>query len=109
MEAMEASTSTDCGNFHVLPWKLPLTSMGINVFPPVSMEISMDVYPMPPKLVWKQSSFHGSKITSVEIPGKFCGNLRASTVDRTEVGGSLRKSFRSCWKFVILVQVSGSM
>ena len=31
MEAVEASTSTDSGNFHVFPCKLPLTSVEVNV------------------------------------------------------------------------------
>ena len=42
MEAMEASTSIDSGNFHVLQWKLPLTSMELNLLSPTSMEISME-------------------------------------------------------------------
>ena len=37
-EAMEASTSTDSENFHLLPWKLPLTSMEVNLLPPTSMD-----------------------------------------------------------------------
>ena len=44
MEAMKAPTSTDSGNFHLLPWKLPLTSMELKILPPTSMEISMEIY-----------------------------------------------------------------
>ena len=43
MEAMEASTSTDRGKFHVIPWKLPPTYMEANVFPPTSMGMLMEV------------------------------------------------------------------
>ena len=32
------STSTDSGNFHVLPWKLSQKSMDLNLLPPTSME-----------------------------------------------------------------------
>ena len=48
MEAMEASTSIDSGNFHVPPWKLPLTSIELNLLPPTSMDISMEVSLLPP-------------------------------------------------------------
>ena len=48
MEVMEASTSTDSGNSHVFPWKLALTSMGVNLLPPTSMEIPMEVSLLPP-------------------------------------------------------------
>ena len=48
MDAMEASTSTDSGNFHVFPWKLLLTSMEVNLLPPTSTEISMEVNLLPP-------------------------------------------------------------
>ena len=43
MEAMETSTSTDSGKIHVRPWKLLLTSMEVNAFPPTSLEIFMEV------------------------------------------------------------------
>ena len=48
MEAMEDSTSTDSRQFHVFPWKLPLTSMEVNLLPPTSM------------LRWTSIYFHGS-------------------------------------------------
>ena len=52
MEAMKASTSTDSGNSHVFPWKLPLPSMGVNLevylLPLTSMRISMEVNLLPP-------------------------------------------------------------
>ena len=38
MEAMEASTSTDSRKFHVLPWKLSLTSTEVNLLAPTSVE-----------------------------------------------------------------------
>ena len=82
MEAMEAFNSTDSGNFHVLLWKLPLNSMEVNLFPPTFMEVNL-----PP---WKLVE------TSMEV-------------DRTEVGRPLWKSCRSSWKFVIIVEVGGSM
>ena len=43
MEAKEASTTTDRGTSHVFPWKLPPTSMEVNLLPPTSMEHSMEV------------------------------------------------------------------
>ena len=43
MEAMEASTSTNSGNVHAFPWKLPTTSMEVNLLPPTSMDISTDL------------------------------------------------------------------
>ena len=39
----ETSTCTDSGNFHVLLWKLPLTSMEACQLPPAFMAISMEV------------------------------------------------------------------
>ena len=92
MEAMESFTSTDSANFHVLPWKLPLKSMEVNLLPPISMQVnllattSMEVNLLPWKLVE----------TTMEV-------------DRTEVDGPLWKSCRSSWKFVIIVEVGGSM
>ena len=94
MEAiMEASTSTDSGNFHVLPWKLPLTSVDVNLLPPTSMEISIEVNLLLP--------------TSVEVnllQWKFPCKLAETSVeiDRAEVVGPLRKSCASRWKLVIL-------
>ena len=52
MEAMEASTYTDSGNSHVLPWKLPLTSMEVSLLAPTSTETSMEANLFPP-------TFHG--------------------------------------------------
>ena len=48
MEAVEAFTSTDNGNFHVFPWRLPQTSMEVNLLPPTSLEISMEANLLPP-------------------------------------------------------------
>ena len=50
MQAMEASTFTDGGNFHVFPWKLRLTYIEVNLVPPTSMEnfIPIDVNLLPP-------------------------------------------------------------
>ena len=47
LQAMEGCTSTDSGNFYVLPWKLlPPTymeiAMEVNLLPPISMEASME-------------------------------------------------------------------
>ena len=39
MEAIFASTSIDSGKLHVFPWKLPLASMEVNIFPPTPMDI----------------------------------------------------------------------
>ena len=41
MEAMDDSTSTDSGNFHVVPWMLPLASMEANLLPPTCMEVDV--------------------------------------------------------------------
>ena len=62
MEEMQDSTPTDSGNFHVFPWKLPLTSMEVNLFPPASMEISMEINLLPPTSmeVINSGNFHGS-------------------------------------------------
>ena len=77
MEAMEASTSTDSENFHVLPWKLLPTSMEfameVNLLPPTSMKASIEVNSLP----WK-------------FPWKLVENLME--VDRAQVGGHLWKS-----------------
>ena len=63
LEAMEAPTSTDSGKIYVIPRKLPLTFMEVNLLPPTSMEISMEVDLLPPafmevsmawKLPWKK-------------------------------------------------------
>ena len=48
MEAMESSTSADSENPHVFPWKLPLTSIEVNLLLPTSMENSMEVNRLPP-------------------------------------------------------------
>ena len=40
-EEIEPSASTDSGNFRLIPWKLPLTSLEANLLPPTSMEISV--------------------------------------------------------------------
>ena len=45
MEAMEDSISTDTGIFHVLLWKLPPTSMKVNLLPPTSIEIEVNLLP----------------------------------------------------------------
>ena len=71
MEAMEASTSTDSGNFHVLRWKFSLTSVEANLFLATSMEISMEItilLPIP-------GSFHASTLTSKEVSMKVNGNF----------------------------------
>ena len=64
MEAMEASTSTVSGNFHLLPWKLPPTYIGVNLLPSTAMEASMEVNLLPAyfrgswwKLLWKYVYF----------------------------------------------------
>ena len=57
MKAMEASTSTNSGNFYVLPWQLSLTSMEVNLRPPTSMEVD--------------SKFTSAKFTSMEVCGNF--------------------------------------
>ena len=89
MEAMEAHTSTDSGNFHVFPWKLPLTSMEVNMLSPTYKEIYMEADILPP--------------TSMEVVETFM------EVDRTEVCGPLWKSRGGSGKFVVLVEVGVSM
>ena len=59
MEVMEASTSTDSLNFHVLPWKLPLTSMEVIRLPPsMAIAIVVNIY---------SSTDHGSKLSSMDV------------------------------------------
>ena len=83
-----ASTSTVSENFHILPWKLPITSMEVNVLPTYSMEVG--------------GSFHGSKFTSMkaeenllpwEISWKWVET--SMEVDRMEVDGPLWTSYGS--------------
>ena len=49
MEAMKASTYSVSGNLYLLPWKLPLNSIEVNLLPSTSMEGSMEVN----LLAWK--------------------------------------------------------
>ena len=89
IEAVEASNSTDSGKLHLFPWKLPLTSMEVNMLPPTYKEIYMEADILPP--------------TSMEVVETFM------EVDRTEVCGLLWKSRGGSGKFVVLVEVGVSM
>ena len=74
MKAMEGFISTDRGNFNVLPWNLPpssmeakllpLTSMEIetedNILPPTSMEASVEIHRLSWKFPCNQMDFLGS-------------------------------------------------
>ena len=81
---MEASTNFHGSkptptNFH--------GSMEVNLLPPTSMEVSMEV----------SIFFHGSSFYSVEVSMEVTGNFHIE-VDRTEDGGLLwRKSCGSNW------------
>ena len=89
MEVIEASTSTDGGNFHVLPWKLPLPSMKINILQPTSMEIFVEVNLLPPTSMEASmevggnsygSRSNGNRWTLMEVLWKLlgvCGTRRS--------------------------------
>ena len=118
--AMEASTSTENGNFHVIPWKLPQNShvlpASTNSHGSKSTFINFNGNFHGNKST--PTEFHGSKFTSREVSMEFSKyNFRfpwklvenSMEVDRTEVGGPSWKSCESRWKFEILVEVGGSM
>ena len=106
MEAMEASTSIDFGNFHVILWKLPLTSMEVNLLPPTSMEISMEVniLPLTSMQVSMEVSMELSMDVSMEVGVNFHGNR--SNGSRWTLMEVLWKQLEVCntrgsrWKYV---------
>ena len=74
MDAMEASTSPDSGNFHVFPWKLPLSSMEVYLLGPTPMDASMQANLLPSTPIqasldalWQLSSVE----TSIGVGGNF--------------------------------------
>ena len=101
MEAMEASTSTGSGNFHVLIWKLLLTSIEVNLLSPASMEISMEVNLLPSTSMeapMEVIDFHGCQLISMEV------SIEVSMEVSMEAGGNLHGS-RSNGSRWILVEV----
>ena len=86
---MEASTSIDSGNlnFHVLPWKLLLTSMEVHLIPLTSMEISTDVYTLPPisNNASMEVMFASIERTFTFMEVNFGSACTSMELDRTEV------------------------
>ena len=98
MEALEASTSTNSGKFHVFPWKLPLTSTKIRGNFHGSNSTSMEANLLPWKLSFHGSTFqiyfHKSKLTSMKasnevnlLPWKWVETSMEAD-RRSEIGGT---------------------
>ena len=68
--------------------------MEVNLLPPTCMEISLEVNLL---------SLTSNELTSMEVGGNFHGSRP------TELGGRLWKSCGSNEKFVVLLEVGGSM
>ena len=81
---MESSISTDSGNFHVFPWKLPLTSMEVNLLQPNFMEASMET------TILSTASMEGS----MEVSGNFHGR-------RSKKGNNVACTRRMCFSSML--------
>ena len=57
-------SATDIGNFHVLPWKIPLTFMEVNL---TSNKFHGNLHGS----TSASTDFHGNKLTFMELAWKF--------------------------------------
>ena len=104
----------DCIRVYGSTWKLPLNLV---VEAAIGRSMEASAYTVSENFHIASNIFHGSKCTSTNFRGsKSTSNLysmdvggNSVDVNRVEVGGPLRKSCRSSWKFVIIVEVGGSI